>query len=82
MPAMHVNQSMRTMVCRAMGKLERDSDSEEDDYSDGGMDAGWDDEEIEISPEDEAAMAAFRVPRPSIAAVCTRLLSWTHTSAI
>lgn len=79
---MHVTESTQTMARRAMVKLERDSDSDEDDYSDGGMDAEWDDEEIEISPEDEAAMAAFRVPPPFIAAVCTRLLSLTRTIAI
>lgn len=43
--------------------LEPDSDSEEDmggGFSD--MDSVWDDGEIEVSPEDEAAMAAFLNP--------------------
>ena len=62
-----------------MGKLDRDSDSEDDDYSDGGLDGGWLDEEVEIDPADEAAMAAFRVhPRPLTAALRPALQAHMH----
>lgn len=50
-------------VHRALGSSGRVSDSEDEQYSDdeeGG--AAWDDGEVEISPEDEQAMAAFRPP--------------------
>ena len=56
------------MCCRSLGASVRDSDSEEEwsgggGYaSDGGASAGaWDDGEVEVSPEDERAMAAFMV---------------------
>jgi hypothetical protein len=41
-----------------------DSDSEADDYSAGFSDADsqWDGGEVEVSPEDEAALAAFMAP--------------------
>ncbi|KAL4458621.1 hypothetical protein ABPG75_013486 [Micractinium tetrahymenae] len=48
-------------VVAAAAKGLQDSDSE-DDFSDGGGSAYEYDEEIEVSPEDEAALAAFMAP--------------------
>lgn len=53
-------------LIRSMGASIRDSDSEGewggDGYgSDGGASVAWDDGEVDLSPEDERAMAAFMV---------------------
>ena len=55
-------------AARSMGASIRDSDSEGewggDGYgSDGGASAAWDEGEVDLSPEDERAMAAFMVRR-------------------
>ena len=61
-----VRPAGRLLCTRSMGASIRDSDSEGewggDGYgSDGGASAAWDDGEVDLSPEDERAMAAFMV---------------------
>lgn len=72
---------------RSMGASVRDSDSDEEwgdggCASDGGTSAGaWDDGEVEVSPEDERAMAAFMVSRTILSQHCLQIPDCGKTSS-
>jgi hypothetical protein len=55
-----IDVSGRSVVAAAKKKMDSDDDSDfDDDYSDSG--SQWDMEEVEVTEEDEKALAAFMV---------------------